>query len=83
VCIVPHGLKLPQTPVGKTYQLWAIAHDKPVSIGVFNVDDRGNKIMKLGTLPEGVQVQKFAVTLEPAGGVPLPTGDMYLAGDSK
>jgi anti-sigma-K factor RskA len=77
-----YGLNLPQTPVGKTYQLWAIADDKPISIGVFSVDDRGNNTMKLGGLPVADQIQKFAVTLEPTGGVPLPTGEMYLVGDS-
>jgi anti-sigma-K factor RskA len=38
--------------------------------------------MKLGILPEAGQIKKFAVTLEPSGGVPLPTGEMYLIGDS-
>jgi anti-sigma-K factor RskA len=50
--------------------------------GVLNVDDKGNNIMELGTLPETGRIKKFAVTLEPAGGVPQPTGEMYLIGDS-
>lgn len=50
--------------------------------GVLNVDDKGNNIMELGTLPETGRIKKFAVTLEPAGGVQQPTGEMYLIGDS-
>jgi len=49
---------------------------------VLNVDDKGNNIMELGTLPETGRIKKFAVTLEPPGGVPQPTGEMYLIGDS-
>ncbi len=77
-----YGLNLPQAPTGKSYQLWAIADAKPISIGVFNVDENGNNLTKLETLPTEGQIQKFAVTLEPAGGVPQPTGQMYLIGDS-
>jgi anti-sigma-K factor RskA len=51
-------------------------------IGGFNVDGKGNNIMKLGILSEAGQIKKFAVTLEPSGGVPQPTGEMYLIGDS-
>lgn len=77
-----YGLNLPQAPTGKTYQLWAIADAKPISIGVFNVDEKGNNLTKLETLPTEGQIQKFAVTLEPAGGVPQPTGQMYLISGS-
>jgi anti-sigma-K factor RskA len=33
-------------------------------------------------LPGVTRVDVFAVTLEPEGGVPAPTGAMYLAGKS-
>ncbi len=72
------GIPLPEQ--GKTYQLWAIEGGKPVSMGVFDVDKEGNSMMEIESIPESAQPIQFAVTLEPAGGVPQPTGDMYLYG---
>lgn len=77
------GLNLPQVPSDKTYQLWAIIDSKPKSFGVFDIDKRGNGVIRLASLNGSQNIQQFAVTLEPAGGVPQPTGEMYLAGDSK
>lgn len=71
---------LPVTPPGKTYQLWAIAEGKPVSAGVFEVDPNGNGTLRVKPLPEAARVEAFAVTLEPADGLPQPSGEMYLAG---
>jgi hypothetical protein len=70
---------LPTPPVGKTYQLWAIAGGKPVSAGVFGVDPSGSGSLRVTPLAGVPKVDVFAVTLEPAGGVPQPTGEMYLA----
>jgi len=71
---------LPELPAGKTYQLWIIT-DKPVSIGVFSLD-RGRKgRMMLQNMPEVGKIQKFAVSMEPAGGRPQPTGSIHLVGD--
>lgn len=72
------GIPLPEQ--GKTYQLWAIEGGKPVSMGVFDVDKEGNSMMEIELMPESREPMQFAVTLEPAGGVPQPTGDMYLYG---
>ncbi len=77
-----YSLNLPTTPAGKTYQLWVIANSAPISAGIFNVDNKGDNIMKLESLPSPSTIQKFAVTLEPDGGVPQPTGEMYLIGES-
>jgi len=71
---------LPAAPSGKTYQLWIIAQNKPVDAGVFSVDQNGNGFLKIDLLSEADKAQKFAVTLEPAGGVPQPTGEMHLLG---
>ena len=43
-------------------------------------DPDGNGFLKVPSLSEADKAQKFAVTLEPAGGVPQPTGDMHLLG---
>jgi anti-sigma-K factor RskA len=71
---------LPATPPGKSYQLWAITGNKPVSAGVFDVGPQGSAAFRVEAPPGVDGVDVFAVTLEPAGGVPQPTGEMYLAG---
>ena len=74
---------LPPAPAGKAYQLWAIAgKNPPVSAGVFTVDARGAGSLRVSPLPGVGKVDVFAVTLEPAGGLPAPSGAMYLAGKS-
>ncbi|HEU5189129.1 MAG TPA: anti-sigma factor [Methylomirabilota bacterium] len=74
---------LPAPPPGKAYQLWAIVgKSAPVSAGVFTVDPKGTGSLRVPPLPGVSRVDVFAVTLEPEGGVPAPTGAMYLAGKS-
>jgi anti-sigma-K factor RskA len=75
-----YASRLPPAPQGKTYQLWIIAGDKPFDAGIFSVDPQGNGFLKVDSLAEADKAQKFAVTLEPAGGVPQPTGAMHLLG---
>jgi len=67
-------------PASKSYQLWVVPENgKPISAGVFNpVEGRPDHWMM--KLPEGVDAKSFAVTLEPAGGMPHPTGPTILAG---
>ena len=71
---------LPSPPSGKTYQLWVIAEGKPVSAGVFDVDPKGRGVLQVKPVPGVVKPEMFAVTQEPAGGLPQPSGAMYLAG---
>jgi anti-sigma-K factor RskA len=79
--LVTAGLPVP--PPGKTYQLWAIAgKNAPVSAGVFGVDAKGAGGLRVPPLSGVGRVDVFAVTLEPAGGLPAPSGQMYLAGES-
>jgi len=74
---------LPAPPEGKTYQLWAIAGSNvPFSAGVFTVDASGTGSLSVRPLPGVSAVNTFAVTLEPAGGLPAPSGAMYLLGKS-
>jgi len=65
----------------KVYELWAIAGDEPVPVGTFSVEDKPHTLLKIPSLPQGKSFDKFAVTLEPAGGVPKPTGPMHLLGN--
>jgi anti-sigma-K factor RskA len=74
---------LPAVPAGKTYQLWVVVTGgKPISAGIFPVDPRGEATLRVGPIPAAAPAEVFAVTLEPAGGLPAPSGPMYLAGKS-
>ena len=67
---------LPPAPPGKTYELWTIA-EAPRPAGVFDVDPSGKASRAVPPVEGPVKI--FAVTLEPEGGVPAPTGPMVLA----
>ena len=71
---------LPVAPPGHAYELWGLAGKQPVPAGVFTVDAAGRALFRLPALPPGHTFDAFAVTLEPAGGVPAPTGPMHLHG---
>jgi len=71
---------LPAPPAGKTYQLWAVAGGTPISAGTFPVGPGGEAAVPVGPLAGAATAEVFAVTLEPAGGRPAPSGPMYLAG---
>jgi len=71
---------LPAPPPKMTYQLWLVpASGNPVSEGVFspkgNVED-----LWMMPLPPNIVAKAFAVTIEPAGGMPQPTGPKVLIG---
>jgi anti-sigma-K factor RskA len=68
---------LPPVPRGKLYELWAIAGGKPIPAGTFAPDLNGRAVLTVKPVEGRAEV--FAVTLEPAPGVPAPTGPMYLA----
>lgn len=68
-------------PTGKSYQLWLVpVSGAPVSAGMVaaNQED-GAMVMHLtpGLIPKA-----FAVTLEPQGGMPQPTGPKVLMGEA-
>jgi len=65
-------------PANKSYQLWMVPMEgKPVSAGVL---DGGPINPWMVHLPQGMAAKAFAVTLEPTGGMPQPTGPMVLVG---
>jgi anti-sigma-K factor RskA len=71
--------RLPPAPAGRTYQLWAIASGRPVSLGLFNTTPDGSLRAALD-VPAGLVFQVTAVTEEPAGGSPQPTQQPFLIG---
>lgn len=73
------AMGLAPVPQGKVYELWAIKESNPVPMGTFRVDEHGCAMLNLSRFQGMDQFEKFAVTLEPSGGVPKPTGPMHLA----
>ena len=72
---------LPPPPPGKTYQVWVLTSDPaPISAGLIEPDTQGHVDVVFATPPDIAQPKAVAVTLEPAGGVPAPTGAKYLVG---
>ncbi len=74
-----YAFDLPSLPADKTYELWFIAAGKPVAAGTFDVDPRGAGTVRVERVT-GNPIQAWAVTIEPRGGVPQPTGAMVLKG---
>jgi hypothetical protein len=70
---------LPPPPSDKQYQLWYVTKNAKISAWVFSTDEEGRSVLKL-TLPSEALagLAATAVTLEPKGGSPQPTGKFYL-----
>lgn len=69
-------MSLPQAPVGKQYQLWAIVNGQPVDAGLLN--SQKNYLQKMKAF---AAADAFAITLEKQGGSPTPTlEEMYVMG---
>jgi anti-sigma-K factor RskA/outer membrane murein-binding lipoprotein Lpp len=75
-----YAFNLPALEPDKTYQLWFITGGKPVSAGIFSVDPRGTGSLRVENVADAKDIQAWAVTVEPRGGVPQPTGEMVLKG---
>lgn len=69
---------LPPLPQGRVYQLWAVA--SPAPVGVALVSPQAGQADVVTSVPAGVVPTAFALTIEPEGGSPGPTGAMYLLG---
>lgn len=76
-----YAANLPAASADHVYQLWLVPTEgAPISAGIFQTNAQGEASVVLPTLPAGVTAKAFAVTLEPAGGVPQPTGPKVLLG---
>ena len=72
---------LPAPPPGRAYQLWVLtAQPAPISAGMLTPDANGRVNARFDTPADLPRPVAMAVTLEPEGGVPAPTGDKYLVG---
>lgn len=73
-----YAFGLPALGPERTYQLWTIGAQGPVSAGTFEVDELGEAAVTIAQVPSPESIQAWAVTVEPAGGVPQPTGPMVI-----
>jgi len=73
---------LPPLPLEKSYELWAFVGDQPVPAGTFDSASGAGTVIPISrqeTLDDAPV--KFAVSVEPKGGVPKPTGAIVLVGE--
>ena len=72
---------LPVPPPGRIYQVWVIGGGKPFSAGLLGEQGAGRGML-IAPPPSGVApgAVTVAVTDEPPGGLPAPSGSIRLAG---
>jgi anti-sigma-K factor RskA len=76
--VISHDL--PPLPPGKAYQLWFLTSGAPIPSGTFQPDPHSRGIIQAKLPPQRADIDGAAVSLEPAGGVLQPTGNIVLAG---
>jgi anti-sigma-K factor RskA len=69
---------MPELKAGRTYQLWLVTASAKISAGTFQPRNGDALIRATYALPAD-QLKALAVTEEPAGGVPQPTGAPIMA----
>ncbi len=74
-----YAYNLPPVREGREYQLWLITPEGPVAAPTFPVRD-GTGSVEGGYDVPNEQIRAFAVTDEPVGGLPKPTGEVVIVG---
>jgi len=74
------GQGLPSLAADRDFQLWSIADGPPEDAGVFQATAEGEATHVVDRVRSLHKITTWAVTIEPAGGVPQPTGKMILVG---
>lgn len=73
---------LPQARAGREYQLWLITPAGPVAAPTFRVAGNGVGQVEGGYDIPNEQIVAVAVTEEPAGGLPKPSGEVLIVGNA-
>ncbi len=77
--LITHDLQPVQA--GRTYQLWLVtAKAEKISAGTFNTDAQGRAIVQATYALAEADLAAIAITEEPEGGSPQPTGTILVAG---
>ena len=79
--IVLYTAELPELPASKSYQMWLVpANGAPISAGLIGPGGNAWGNMWTAEVAANTQAKAFAVTVEPVGGMPQPTGPKVLLG---
>ena len=78
--LVAHNM--PALKTGRTYQLWLVTKTAKISAGTFEPSN-GDAVVRATYPLARDSLQAIAITEEPAGGVPQPTGAMIVAGEAR
>ncbi len=77
--VVIYSGEVAPAPADRSYQLWLVpSTGAPVSAGLVAANQSNQAVVV--HLPPGLSAKAFAVTLEPHGGMPQPTGPKVLVG---
>lgn len=74
--LVAHNM--PDLKAGRTYQLWLVTEKAKISAGTFEPKNGEAMVRAMYSLAPN-ELMALAVTEEPAGGMPQPTGSMVMA----
>ena len=69
---------LPKLEAGKTYQVWLIDGDAPVSAGLLTVDEEGKGLLVVTSDESIGSFNSLGISIEPAGGSIAPTGEIVV-----
>jgi hypothetical protein len=78
--MVTYGLPMPKP--GKTYQVWLVTDKAKISAGTFRPDSQGRTVMHANYALDRNALRAVAITEEPDGGMPEPTGPMVVVGST-
>jgi hypothetical protein len=67
---------------GMTYQVWLVTDSAKISAGTFQPDSTGHAFMQAKYALDRNALKAVAVTEEPAGGMPAPTGSIVVSGSA-
>ena len=78
--MVTYNLRQPKA--GMTYQVWLVTDNAKISAGTFKPDAAGKTMMHARYALDRNALRAVAITEEPEGGMPAPTGPMVVAGSA-
>jgi len=67
---------------GMTYQVWLVTDSAKISAGTFNPDSTGHAFMQANYALDRNALKAVAITEEPMGGMPSPTGPIVVSGSA-